>query len=54
MDKKGELVTTDLEKTEVRNNFFAPVFSQASHVSYFPEQEDEGWGSKVPPTVSKE
>ena len=43
MDEKGELVMTDMEKAEGLNNIFS-VFtaSQASHVSCFPEHEDEG------------
>lgn len=45
-----------MEKDEVLKELFALVFtaSQASQISRFPELEDEGWGSDVPPTVSKE
>lgn len=55
MDEKGELVTTDMEKAEVLGRF-SSVFTdnQASHVSCFPEPVDRGWGSNVPPPVSKE
>ena len=57
INEKGELITTNMEKAEVLNNFFASVFaaSQASHVSQDPKPVGEGWGgSKVLPTISKE
>ena len=50
------MVTTDIEKAEVLNNFFASICTgrQASQVFHFPEPVDGGWGIKVLPTVSEE
>ena len=47
---KGELVIIDTEKAEIRNKFFASVFtaSQASHTSHIPESLGGCQGSKVP------
>ena len=55
-----ELATTDMEKVEVVNEFFASVFtgSQDSHIPepHSPEPEPLGgkWGSKLSPTVRAE
>ena len=53
INKKGELASSDMEKAEVLNRFFAFVFmfSQAFQASRVPELLSEGWGNKIPPSV---
>ena len=53
INKKGELASSDMQKTEVLNKFFASVFiaRQASHAFCMPELLGRGQGSKIPPTV---
>lgn len=55
-NEKGELATTDMEKDEVLNEFFASVFIgiQDSFISHVPEAHIPGplgrkWESKSPP-----
>jgi len=56
INEKGEVAIVDTEKAEILNMFFALVFTgnQASHIFHVPEPPVRGWGSKIPPTVSRE
>ncbi|PKU36836.1 rna-directed dna polymerase from mobile element jockey- hypothetical protein [Limosa lapponica baueri] len=53
MSKTGKLVTTDEEKADVLNNYFASVFTGnlSLHTSQVDGPQDRDRGSKVPPTV---
>ena len=55
-NEKAKLASTDMGKAEILSEFIASVFigHQASHVSWVPELLYKHWGSKIPPTVSKE
>ena len=56
MKGDGELASSDIEKAEVLNECFAPVFTggQASHVCQDHEPLGEGMGSGFCPTVAME
>jgi len=53
INEKGELASSDMEKAEVLNEFFASVFMaiQASHASCVLELLRRGPGSKISPTI---
>ncbi|KFU97279.1 hypothetical protein N339_06495, partial [Pterocles gutturalis] len=56
INEKGELASSDMEKTEVLNKCFASVFTgaQASHTCQDPEPLGEGERRGIPPTVTAE
>ena len=56
MNKNSNLVSTDEEKAEVVNNFFALIFTGnlSSHTSRVDGPQGGDWGSKVSPTVRED
>ncbi|KAK4817866.1 hypothetical protein QYF61_001676 [Mycteria americana] len=52
----GELVTRDMEKAEVINNFFTSVFTSkcSSHTAQVAEGKGRDWEKEEPPTVGED
>jgi len=52
----GDLVTQDMEKTEVLTDFFALVFTdkRSSHAAQATEGKGRDWENEEPPTVEEE
>ena len=52
----GDLVTWNMEKAEVLNDIFAPVFNSksSSHTAQVTEGKGRDWENEDPPTVGED
>ncbi|KAK4821765.1 hypothetical protein QYF61_000826 [Mycteria americana] len=56
MGKMGDLATTNMEKAEVLNNFFALVFTgkHSSHAAHLTESKGRDWENEVLPAIGED
>jgi len=56
MRKTSKLLTTEEDKAEVPNNFFASFFTGnlSSHTARVDGLQGGDWGSKAPPTIRED